>query len=851
MYWTKGGEVSTTNNSLFAGNTGGNTNRALISQGYNLSDDGSLGFTAIGDRSNTPAGMHGAGQQRRLHPHASRSPPAAPRINAANPSTGPTHRPARHRRLGGRADIGALEAVASGELWFTTAGAATSAGGTGWSTGNIERFGDAGDTFDINAGLTSGTISLLAGYTAPVPIRALDFVQSTITIGTTGAKFTLRQGDLLMVMDAGKGATVNLGNGVVAGREDIVVYRPTTAGNYASGTYTMLLQGGAHLGTTTYNVHALSLIETDTMVGGKLLTAGTFVMAHSDPAFHNNIFTFTATGTGIGTATQTSDRTLLLDGAKLGLASGGDKIMGLHVLTQATAFNGKVLAAGTVLVSIDGGTHSYAGVTETAFDVVALTATGTGAATAGTGQLLFDGSDLGLDSVTGANTAAKNLQGLTVYSSFVAGTPAANAAPVLSGANNLATIAEDPASNPGTLVSALISGRISDADAGAVGGIAVTGVNDTNGAWQYSLDGSTWLAFAGGGTVPADATARLLAADGLTAVRFVPNADWNGSVAAGLAFRAWDRTSGTAGTLADARVNGAATAFSSATAASSITVTAVNDAPTLDAAGGADRRRGHDARLQRRQRQRAVGGRRRRRQRLAAAHADRRPRHADARPDHRARFRHRYRQQQRADDLHRQPERDQSRAGRPALPPERRLQRQRQPRPRPQRPRQQRRGGAKTATGSMVLTITAVNDAPVLGVPGAQSTPQSMPIAFSAASGNAITLSDVDAGNVAAAADARATACGNGTLSFGSLGGLCLVSSTGTRPHYTAVTLQGSMADLNAALDTMSLHVDGDARPDARIDLIVNDLGNTGAGGAQEASGAVDRQRSAPTRRRC
>lgn len=82
-----------------------------------------------------------------------------------------------------------------------------------------------------------------------------------------------------------------------------------------------------------------------------------------------------------------------------------------------------------------------------------------------------------------------------------------NDAPVLTGANDLAVINEDPANNDGTLVSALISGQVTDSDSGSVEGIAVTGVDDTNGTWQYTTDGgTTWTAF---GTVDT-ANARLL-----------------------------------------------------------------------------------------------------------------------------------------------------------------------------------------------------------------------------------------------------------------------------------------------------------------------------------------------------
>ncbi len=135
----------------------------------------------------------------------------------------------------------------------------------------------------------------------------------------------------------------------------------------------------------------------------------------------------------------------------------------------------------------------------------------------------------------------------TVARTMTINVTAVNDAPVLSGANNLSTINEDAASNAGTLVSALIAGRVSDADAGALSGIAVTAVDNTNGTWQYSTNsGGTWRNL---GT-PSAASARLLAADANTFIRFVPNANWNGTVASGLTFRAWDQTLGMNGGVA-------------------------------------------------------------------------------------------------------------------------------------------------------------------------------------------------------------------------------------------------------------------------------------------------------------
>jgi hypothetical protein len=141
------------------------------------------------------------------------------------------------------------------------------------------------------------------------------------------------------------------------------------------------------------------------------------------------------------------------------------------------------------------------------------------------------------------------------------------------------SIAEDATSNAGTPVSAVIASaggdRITDSNRGAVEGIAVTGVTNSNGTWQYSTTGGeTWSDFGS----PSGSAARLLASNVTTRVRFVPNADWNGTLA-GITFRAWDQTSGSNGGTADTSSNGGETAFSIATETASLTVTAVNDAP--------------------------------------------------------------------------------------------------------------------------------------------------------------------------------------------------------------------------------------------------------------------------------
>ncbi|NJL88994.1 MAG: DUF4347 domain-containing protein [Coleofasciculaceae cyanobacterium SM2_1_6] len=145
-----------------------------------------------------------------------------------------------------------------------------------------------------------------------------------------------------------------------------------------------------------------------------------------------------------------------------------------------------------------------------------------------------------------------------------------NQAPVLDPVlvQSLAPIDKDPVSNPGTLVSALIPGAaVTDPDTGALEGIAVTNVDNSNGTWEYSTDGGTnWSAF---GT-PGATNARLLAADANTRVRFVPNAGYEG--APQISFRAWDQVIGTAGGTTDVSVNGGVTPFSLALGTAAIAV---------------------------------------------------------------------------------------------------------------------------------------------------------------------------------------------------------------------------------------------------------------------------------------
>ncbi|GAB0057080.1 hypothetical protein SIID45300_01401 [Candidatus Magnetaquicoccaceae bacterium FCR-1] len=148
-----------------------------------------------------------------------------------------------------------------------------------------------------------------------------------------------------------------------------------------------------------------------------------------------------------------------------------------------------------------------------------------------------------------------------------------NIAPTLNAAATptLPTITEDETTNSGALVSTLLGGA-SDIDVGASQGIAVYGLSSGNGTWQYNT-GSGWTNI---GTVNGTSALLLRASD---SIRFVPNAIKG--TTPNVSFYAWDQTTGSVGAKVDVSTRGTTTAFSVNANTATLSVTEVNDAPTL------------------------------------------------------------------------------------------------------------------------------------------------------------------------------------------------------------------------------------------------------------------------------
>jgi ELWxxDGT repeat protein len=151
-----------------------------------------------------------------------------------------------------------------------------------------------------------------------------------------------------------------------------------------------------------------------------------------------------------------------------------------------------------------------------------------------------------------------------------------NSAPVLdpSGTMNLTWITSEQTTNSGNTVAEIIASaggdRITDADIGALEGIAITATAQTYGFWEYSTNGgSIWNPV---GFVD-DAQALLLRATDY--VRFSPDGIHAGDGT--ISFYAWDQTSGAFGTKVDTGVTGGSSAFSVASETAAIDVVPITE----------------------------------------------------------------------------------------------------------------------------------------------------------------------------------------------------------------------------------------------------------------------------------
>ena len=486
------------------------------------------------------------------------------------------------------------DAVLTIELNGTGAGSANGLTLGGGSTGStirglvINRFSLSGIQLDSANNLIAGNwIGVDSTGTVDLgnTVDGITISANTNTIGTSAAADR-------NILSGNNDEGVDVGPGINA-----TVIRGNYIGTSATGT-AVIGNGDALAG----NDGGVRLDGNNTILGGTVAGEGNLVRGNWGPGVIVNGTGNTVLGNSIY-----ENETLGIDLAEDGLTTndagdgdtGANNLQNFPVLTSAQVVSSTQV---TIIGSFNSTASSHFRIEF--FSSAAQDATGHGegqtylgfvnVTTDMSGNVSFNTTltaNLAGDSFVSA-TATQGNATFTNYagtSEFAQNVVVANTAPALDASKSpvLTAINEDagaPSGVVGTLVSQLVDfaspagqvDNVTDADAGALLGIAITTVDTTNGTWFYSTNnGTSWNAL---GAV-SDASARLLAADANTRLYFQPNANYNGTLANAITFRAWDRTSGSNGSLADTSTSGGTTAFSSATDTASLVVTAVNDAP--------------------------------------------------------------------------------------------------------------------------------------------------------------------------------------------------------------------------------------------------------------------------------
>jgi hypothetical protein len=178
-------------------------------------------------------------------------------------------------------------------------------------------------------------------------------------------------------------------DGVTYNKEDVFVFRPTTTGDYGSGSFFMLIEAknSGLLGNTT----GISLVEQETVVGGVTLNVGDFLIAEGG----KEIIRFEADQLG---ATPSGTTSILVQGADIDI---GQNIGALHLVQEDTAIGDTGLQAGQLILGLVAN-DSTVGDTPTISvlrqDLFLLDVTATGAGTtAATATRFFEGLDENLD----------------------------------------------------------------------------------------------------------------------------------------------------------------------------------------------------------------------------------------------------------------------------------------------------------------------------------------------------------------------------------------------------------------------------------------------------------------------
>ena len=133
----------------------------------------------------------------------------------------------------------------------------------------------------------------------------------------------------------------------------------------------------------------------------------------------------------------------------------------------------------------------------------------------------------------------------------------------------------------------------------------------------------------------------------------------------------------------------------------------------------------------------------------------------------------------------------------------------------------------ETATATTFVTIEPIDDAPVNHLPGEQTAAEDVTHVFSSANGNAITVSDVDAGTQSLTTTLSVQ---HGTLTIAA-GIIAAAGVTVGGNSSGMLVVSGSQSAINAALDGLVYVADANFHGSDTLVVSTNDNGATGNGG--------------------
>ncbi|MCA9065686.1 MAG: cadherin domain-containing protein, partial [Planctomycetaceae bacterium] len=448
-------------------------------------------------------------------------------------------------------------------------------------------------------------------------IAALATDQSELNDAVAMTVATVNDAPVLSALDGNP--TFTEGGTAVVLDGDVTIYdvELSTADNFSGATLTIVRNGGANAqdvysatGTLGSLTEGGSLIVGATTIGTVTTNSGGTLMLSFNGNATNALVNSAMQQIAYANSSDVPPATVQLDWTFDDGNSGVQGSGGAQQAVGSTTVNITATNDDPVITSNLGGATATISVAENTTAVTTVTSTDVDGGTpvysisggadaakfsinSSTGVLTFVSlpdfetpNDSGEDNVYDVQVTVSDGNGGTDRQDIAVTVTDLNDAPVLdaTGSMHLTDVVVNSTNPAGNSVAAIIlSGgddRITDQDAGAVEGIAVIGVDNTNGTWQYSTNGgSSWQSFG----VVSNGSAVLLNAE--AKIRFVPNASYTGS-AGDITFRAWDQTSGSNGQVAvDTSSNGDGFAFSVSTETATLTViatatTAVDDAAT-------------------------------------------------------------------------------------------------------------------------------------------------------------------------------------------------------------------------------------------------------------------------------